>query len=295
VLDCRGTPVHLYGIAYDPARTRNPWGAFRRREEGGIHVALVHGSLEGNPEWEMRNRDLPIPLSAIRESGMDYVALGHYHDFHEGREGGTVWCYPGTLEGLKWGEWGERFLVSVSIEPSAAAGAPRVRVVKTPYPGRRIVECDLDLDRTGIATADALAKEILARATEAAPSPSGPRAPGDLIVRVVLRGTRPAAIDLGRLRARLADELFHVAFDDRLRSHDPAIRELARSERTVRGIFVRRMEERLEGAADEAARARLELALRLGLEALEEEEGTLPAPDPAAARAGPGPGGPRAH
>ncbi|GAI79264.1 unnamed protein product, partial [marine sediment metagenome] len=50
------------------------------REVDGIHIGVAHGSLVGKspiPNWE--DTDLPIDPSCMDRTGMDYLALGHWH------------------------------------------------------------------------------------------------------------------------------------------------------------------------------------------------------------------------
>jgi len=104
----RDVPVHLYGMSWDPRVSRPPYDEFKRQDLPGIHIALLHGSIKGNPEWELESRDIPLSLEQLGQTGMHYVALGHYHNFREERPGGVTVVYPGTLEGRKFGENGPK-------------------------------------------------------------------------------------------------------------------------------------------------------------------------------------------
>lgn len=248
VMDVRGTALHLYGLAYDPGRTPpDPLGRLRREEgvEGGFHVAMIHGSLPASPEWEYRRRDLPVPTSDLASSGLHLVALGHYHNFMEKKFGLTTVVYPGTLEGLKYSESGERAFAVAELGPEG------VRIHRTPYPGRQILDETIDLDLLGGAV-DRIEERLAGLAG------------ADGIVRVTFTGHAPPGFDPETLARRLAGGFFHLAMEDRTLSLDDRWAERIASESTIRGLFVRRMRERIAGA-DEAGRPTLELALRLGL------------------------------
>ncbi|HEX7878789.1 MAG TPA: DNA repair exonuclease [Candidatus Eisenbacteria bacterium] len=243
-----GKPVHLYGLAYDAARTPpDPLLALRKDDTAGegLHIGMIHGSLPASPEWEFRRRDLAIPTAELPQSGLDLLALGHYHNHLEKWFGDTLVTYPGTLEGLKYSESGERSFVTVDF---AAEGTSLER---TPYPGRRIIDETFDLDRAGTAGTE-LEKHL------------DQLAGLDRIVRLTLTGHAPAGFDAATLQARRADKFFHLELDDQSLTVDERLASRLAGERTVRGLFVRRMQEKI--AACEAADRPLAMAaLRAGL------------------------------
>ncbi len=59
-------------------------------------VAMAHGSVQ--IEGKSAEDDLPISLRDIAESGMDYLALGHWHGAQEFSFGGTKAWYAGSPE-----------------------------------------------------------------------------------------------------------------------------------------------------------------------------------------------------
>ena len=115
-----GELVHFYGMAYLPTRSKAPFDAFRRTTDDGYHVAVLHGSLEGSPVWRVKERYLPLSLDRLGATGMHYVALGHYHEFRSAETNGVKVVYPGTLEGLKFTESGNRYLTWVELENGQA-------------------------------------------------------------------------------------------------------------------------------------------------------------------------------
>ena len=66
----------------------------RAKKPARWHVAMAHGFFY--EDFETPERSSPILASEIRESGWDYVALGHKHVMADhSQEGVTAW-YPGT-------------------------------------------------------------------------------------------------------------------------------------------------------------------------------------------------------
>ena len=58
------------------------------------HVAMAHGFFY--EDFETPERSSPILASEIRESGRDYVALGHKHVMADHSQAGVTAWYPGT-------------------------------------------------------------------------------------------------------------------------------------------------------------------------------------------------------
>lgn len=243
----RNEPVYVYGMSWDPRTSRPPYDAFRRQDLPGIHIALLHGSVKGNPEWELESRDVPLSLEQLGKSGMHYVALGHYHNFREERAGDVRVVYPGTLEGRKFGENGPRYLVVVTIEGDS------VGVEKVGFNQRTLEEERIDFALQNIQTPEDLIHEIEGRAHP------------NLILRLVLDGQSEFSINGEVIRERMRDKLFHLEIDDQTTAFGSARIRRFEEERTIRGLFVRRMQEQIRSASDEE-RPLYEHALKIGLE-----------------------------
>jgi DNA repair exonuclease SbcCD nuclease subunit len=246
-LTVRGESVQTYGLAYDAAVCERPLAEFRPTGLADYHVGVIHAALQDNPAWKIRSNDMPVNRSEIAACGLHYVALGHYHNFAEVREGASVAVYPGTLEGRKFGENGPRYLVVAQL------GRESVSVERTPWNARTLTEAAIDFALAEIREERHLEERILAFA-------------GDReIVRVRLEGPAEFVFDPERLLARLEARFFHLELDDRTYVVNARLMDRYRDEATVRGVFVRRMLERIERADSPEAKETATLALRLGL------------------------------
>jgi len=67
------------------------------------------------------------------------------------------------------------------------------------------------------------------------------------------------------LKERVREKLFHLELDDETTTFDSVLIRRFEEERTIRGLFVRRMQEQIRSAHDEE-RALYEHALKIGLE-----------------------------
>jgi DNA repair exonuclease SbcCD nuclease subunit len=246
-LTVRGETVQTYGIAYDAAICERPLAEFRPASLADYRVGILHAALQDNPAWKIRPNDMPVNRAEIAACGLHYVALGHYHNFAEVREGSSVAVYPGTLEGRKFGENGPRYLVVAEI------GRESVSVERTPWNARTLTEAAIDFALAEIREERQLEERILAFA-------------GDReIVRVRLEGPAEFVFDADRLWSRLAPRFFHLELDDRTYVVNARLMDRYRDEATVRGVFVRRMLERIERADSPESKETATLALRLGL------------------------------
>jgi DNA repair exonuclease SbcCD nuclease subunit len=243
----RGESVQTYGISFDQAICARPLAKFQRSGTADVHVAVVHAALQDNPAWKIRPQDCPISRTEIGGCGLHYVALGHFHNYAEVREGGTLAVYPGTLEGRKFGENGPRYLVIATVGKDGAS------VERTPWNARTVTEAVVDFQIAEIREERQLEDRIAAFA-------------GDReIVRVRLEGPSEFVFDSERLTTRLAPRFFHLELDDRTYLVNARLLERYREEATVRGVFVRRMLERIDQARTPDAKETASLALRMGL------------------------------
>ncbi len=246
-ITARGETAQTYGIAYDAAVCERPLGEFRPSGLADYHVGVLHAALEDSPTWKRRSNDLPLNRTEIAASGLQYLALGHYHNFSEVREGGAVAVYPGTLEGKKFGEDGPRYLVTAML------GREAISIERTPWNARTLTQATLDFNTGDFEDEAALTRRIQAFAGER-----------DL-VRLRLEGPCGFVFDAARLEERLRSRFFHLELDDRTFVLNARLLEQYREEATVRGVFVRTMIERIESAADGPDRDAASLALRIGL------------------------------
>ncbi|MBI4365102.1 MAG: metallophosphoesterase family protein, partial [Candidatus Latescibacteria bacterium] len=247
ILTIRGETVQPYGVSYDPTVAERPLRGFKRTGNADYHVGILHAALQDSPTWKIRPSDLPIDREEIAASRLHYLALGHYHNYVEVREAGSVAVYPGTLEGRKFGENGARYLVVSTLARDA------VSVERTPWNARTLSESTIDFLTSEIHDERKLLERIAAFAGERE------------IVRVLLEGAAGFAFEPDRIRARLGERFFHLEIQDRTYLLDQALLGQYRDEATIRGAFVRRMLERLGSAPSQAERETATLALRIGL------------------------------
>ena len=109
-LDCR-----VYGAGYAGMDCPPLLRGFRA--EGAERYAL--GLFHGDPV--IRNTPYcPITAGQVRESGLDYLALGHIHQAGSFRAGSTLCAWPGCPMGRGYDERGEKGVFLVTLEERTA-------------------------------------------------------------------------------------------------------------------------------------------------------------------------------
>ncbi|MBN2331044.1 MAG: DNA repair exonuclease [Candidatus Aenigmarchaeota archaeon] len=102
------------------------------RETDGIHIGVAHGSLVGKfPSSNWEDTALPVDPSCIERTGIDYLALGHWHShraFDDDRGVPRI-AYSGTHEQTKFGEDDAGKCLLVEIEKKG--DPPKIDTITT--------------------------------------------------------------------------------------------------------------------------------------------------------------------
>ncbi|MGM9618642.1 MAG: exonuclease SbcCD subunit D [Oscillospiraceae bacterium] len=237
----------VYGTAFTaPERTDGPLQGFSAPRDGRTHLMVLHGDVSrGESVYG------PIRREEIEQSGLSYLALGHVHQTGGlQREGPSFWAYPGCPEGRGFDETGEKGVLVGTVDAETAA----LRFVPL---GRR---------QYRIITADVTTQDAETAVRQALP----PSAAMD-VCRVLLTGeTEEQGLDLLRLREKLSG----LCYELELRDETELRRDIweGAGEDSLRGLFLRRMREKLDRAETEEERRVAEEALRFGLAALSGRE-----------------------
>ncbi len=227
------------------------------------HVGMVHGSL-AIPEKTDRD-DVVVTKEEIAATGLDYLALGHWHSPQRGKAGGTLYAYSGAPEPVAVNQDGAGNVLIVTLEEK---DGKRVVNVEERRVGLTRFE-KLELDAARIASQPDLVGTLAAKADP------------DLVLEVRLTGVRPDELDIDT--AEVEEQLRASFF--RIRVRDAATPALSAgtlpSPDTIAGAFIRDVQARIAeleadttgASAGEAAELRD--VLRLGRLLLAGHEVTL--------------------
>jgi DNA repair exonuclease SbcCD nuclease subunit len=258
-----GLDLEIHGRVFATKRApHSPLEGFVVDREAGPtwHVAMVHGSvaIPGKTDGD----EVVVTPDEIAATGLDYLAMGHWHSTQRGRAGMTTWAYPGAPEpvALDQDRAGNVLIVGLEDTPDGRQVAIHERRV-----GRTRFE-RLELDAATIESQPALVTSLARRADP------------DLVLDVRLGGVRPDELDLNvdEVESALAPSFLKVRVRDR---STPALTEgPLPSEDTIAGAFIRDLEARIrakEATSDETGAGELRDALRLGRLLLAGHEVTL--------------------
>ena len=243
----------VYGRVFATKQApRSPLEGFSTRGDtrGSWKVAMIHGSrrIPGKVERD----DVIFSDDEIAASSLDYLALGHWHSFSQGRAGETTWAYSGAPEPVAVDQDGAGSVCLVRLEDGIGGrSSVRVEPVKV---GQTVFRTE-QVDAAGIGT-----QEELVRSLEEMADP-------DLILHVTIAGIAPDTLELesDEIERRLAPSFLHVRVADRSATDVAAGPDLPQD--TVAGKFIADMETRVRAAearGDALAAQRARQVLRLG-------------------------------
>jgi DNA repair exonuclease SbcCD nuclease subunit len=269
--------VEVFGPVF--ATKRAPYSPLRDLAEDVAgspatwRIGLVHGSISipGKTDRD----DVTITLEEVGASGLDYLALGHWHSAQHGRASGVTYAYSGAPEAVALDQDRAGKVLLVELDEDAAK---RIVTVEERQVGQTRFQ-KVELDAATVASQPALIERLTLGGDP------------NLVLDARIVGVRPDALDLhtDEIEAALAPVYLKVRVRDRSL---PALTEgVLPSPDTVAGAFIRDLEARiaeLEAAADDGAAtdaaasaarvaeaAELRDALRLGRLLLAGHEVTL--------------------
>ncbi|MDD5747727.1 MAG: DNA repair exonuclease [Actinomycetota bacterium] len=228
-------------------------------KEGGVHplqdlspdhdaehnIAVIHASVE--IEGKSNPNDYLVSQDEVAASGMDYVALGHWHRKADFTSGGVAAWYPGAPECTKYDE---------------ADGAGQVLIVEIEDTGVKVQPCDIGrftwldepIDLSVYPPGGPLESEIKSRAGE------------NVLIRVRLQGVLPRGqvVDPAELEEELSGLFCHLEVDDSGVGLPLDDVEGLFAEGTIGALFIEQLKERIEQADSEEEKELLQEALYLG-------------------------------
>ncbi len=103
--------------------------------------ASIQGALYGNERTVMLGKDLVLPGSLVKDTRLDYTALGHIHKFQDLNPGAhPPVIYPGSIERVDFGEAADdKFFIIANIEKGKTTYETRK------LSGRRFIDLSVKL------------------------------------------------------------------------------------------------------------------------------------------------------
>lgn len=248
--------VRLYGAGFTSTYQTEPLlKGIQAPKDEFINICLLHGELVRGRQASNYN---PVTTEQIEKSRMDYIALGHIHKRTEvKRAGNTFYAYPGSPEGQGFDELGERGVFTGTIGKQEAD----LRFL----PLCKRIHTELRVDISDAETTAEMVERILSAMKNR--HGSGYE---EHLYKVVLEGSLTAQVqpDIEGIKARLEEVVFFLKVKNETRIQ-VNLEELIK-EPSLKGIFARKMMEKMKGAEKSGAveaKEKYEKALMLGLKA----------------------------
>ncbi len=242
----------IYGFAAcSPHSTNRFLKDFCVKDKSKINIMLFHGNLLAS---NVNDNFYPLSEDEIKSTGLDYLALGHIHSFSGIKSvGDTFYAYPGCPEGRGFDELGAKGVILGFV------GKGRHSLSFVPVSKRKYEIFNADI--TGIKDFFELKNKMCDILSVCDKS---------VIARVVLTGkiSSDFMIDTNVMASYFTD-VFSLEIKD-LTTYEEDI-ENYMNENTLRGLFVKKLSEKLQNANEEE-KLLLNKALRFGLLALNGEE-----------------------
>jgi DNA repair exonuclease SbcCD nuclease subunit len=212
-----------------------------------INIVMMHGQESES----YSDRTECINLRALKNKGIDYLALGHIHSYKKERlDARGVYCYPGCLEGRGFDECGEHGFVLLDIDE-----AKRVTDTEFVPLAFRKFHC-AETDISGCMTTPQIEDRILKKLSEEKYDEND-------LIKIVLTGSVDVECekDVDYLSKKLEGRYYYLKIDDK--SHYKADLSLYKHDESLKGEFVRTvMADETVSEADKAA------IIRYGIQAL---------------------------
>ncbi len=243
--------LNVYGRSFDSAYMKGEETfTLAPKDNGYVNLMLQHGELRSDLNSDYN----AITPKFVKNSGMDYIALGHVHKRTEiGKIDKTHFAYCGCPEGQGFDELNEKGVYIGEI------GKGYCSLTFTPVAKRSHIHEMIDV------MGNSNSEEITARTLAVLKEKYGENF-ADNLYKIELIGEIPTDCEIitAEIHTRLNETLYYVKVKD---STDFAVdlSELAK-ETSLKGIFVKKMLEKLENASAEE-KEKYKNALKLGLKA----------------------------
>mgnify|MGYP001591433559 CR=1 FL=1 len=223
-----------------------------RGSKSKYKIAMAHGSVQ--IEGKAASDDLPIAFQDIADSGMEYIALGHWHGAQDFSSGNVKAWYAGSPEITYQegkGGLGQGYALKVEIGQNETFVSP-MKITE-----KEIKEINFDLQMFDN-------KEALYQEIEKLVNPN-------LILSVSLSGFANAEnlLSFQKIEEDFQNKFFYIKVKNNLSLRLEDVDSRNYPEELVLGQFVRVMQEKINKAANDNEKSILEDALQIGIAELE--------------------------
>ena len=249
IIEKSGIKVHFTGLKYED----NKVVIDRDIDPGNVNIVMFHGTVD-MPAAAVK---YDIPGDVLKSIPADYVALGHSHKVCKSFNGNDRLFNPGSPEPLGFDEEGDHGVFEAVIYKKERDSRLETFFIKT---ARRFYK-NLDLDITGCGN-DLQVIDRMASTLENIDSSNG-------LFNIVLKGYIDTGYkpDLDFIYENIEDKAFFIKINNSsLPGYD--LGKICRDP-GIKGLFTRRMMERIEEESSDHKKQLMLNAIYYGLESLE--------------------------
>lgn len=217
-----------------------------------FNIVMLHGQ---ESESAVKDKSEIINLKALRNKGIDYLALGHIHTYKkEQLDARGTYCYSGCLEGRGFDECGEHGFVVIDVDEETGGYTHEF----IPFAQRKLYTVDVDV--TGCQTT----AEMISRTTQVLQEEG---CEDNSLVKIVLKGMLDVECekDVHYLQTRFKDRFYYVKVYDET-SLKINIEDYMYDE-SLKGEYVRQVMEDTSISEEDK-----KIIIRYGLQAIAGEE-----------------------
>lgn len=249
--------VRLSGAGFtDRFETLPLLSTFNSCDSNMINICVIHGDLTSESQVSNYN---PITLNQIKNSGFDYLALGHIHKRTEIlKAGNTFYAYPGCPDGTGFDEDGSKgvYIGTVSkgfCDLKYKEFSSRMYLYET----FDITDCTSTIQVT-----DEINRYLEEKYGDTYKNN---------IYRISLCGflNPDFSLSLNRIKSILEESITYCDLTDETEPDLDSVKKIAKED-SLRGIFAKNLLARLDSGSDDEIRI-IRDALKIGLKAFEGE------------------------
>ena len=236
--------IDIYGYGFESPYVQNLSFEDIEVDKEIPSILIIHGDI-----YTKESVYNPIDRKTLEEKGFNYVALGHIHkrDLNEDNSVHTKIVYPGSTVSLGFDELGNHGMVVGEIDKY------RTKIEYIPLDETEFVEIKID-------TEDIMYFEDLIERLNNLEIKSNE------YVKIIFEGKRNFEIDLLKVKKLIQnDRILKIKDNTKIKYN----LEILAREQTLKGIFTRKMLEKINEEIDDKQKEKIERALEIGLEALE--------------------------
>ena len=220
-----------------------------------INIMTIHGDISNTDEGNDYN---PITLKDIGSSGLDYIAIGHRHNFSGIlRENNTYYAYAGCPQGRGFDELDDKGIIIGEI----AKGAVDLRFQRTSKRNYYVKEIDI----SNSVSYEEVRIKIISSINEEDRKNN--------LYKIILKGEIESYINLKEevILDKIKDDFYFVKVIDKTEvklDFDKISKDYS-----IKGVYAKKLLEKME--EEDCNKEVLKMALKLGIQCLSYEEVNL--------------------